>query len=69
MSSLTESVIDDLIHTNFTDEVQRMWDRGIDWPCWDQIIAAVPEMSYMIQGNIPALQNVRRLLDARSVGN
>jgi len=34
-----------LIHTNFPDEVQRKWDRGIDWPCWNQIITAVPEMA------------------------
>jgi len=34
-----------LIHTNFSDEVQRKLDRGIDWPCWNQIIAAVPEMA------------------------
>jgi hypothetical protein len=34
-----------LIHTNFTDEVQGKWDRGIDWPCWNQITVVVPEMA------------------------
>jgi len=34
-----------LIYSNFADEVQRKWDRGIDWPCWNQIISAVPEMA------------------------
>jgi hypothetical protein len=29
----------------------------------------MPEMSYVIPGSITALQNVRQLLDARSVGN
>jgi hypothetical protein len=34
-----------LVHTGFSEEVQRKWDRGVDWPCWDQILAAAPEMS------------------------
>jgi hypothetical protein len=34
-----------LVHTGFSEEVQRRWDDGADWPCWDQIIAAVPEMA------------------------
>jgi hypothetical protein len=33
-----------LVHGGFREEVQRKWDAGIGWPCWDQIIAAVPEM-------------------------
>jgi hypothetical protein len=34
-----------LVHTSFSEEVQRKWDSGVDWPCWDQILAAAPEMS------------------------
>jgi hypothetical protein len=34
-----------LLHSNFPDEVQRIWDSGIDWPCWDQILVAAPEMA------------------------
>jgi len=34
-----------LVHAGFSEEVQRRWDDGTDWPCWDQIIAAVPEMA------------------------
>jgi hypothetical protein len=34
-----------LFYTGFSEEVQRKWDSGVDWPCWDQILAAVPEMS------------------------
>lgn len=33
-----------LAHSGFPEEVQRKWDKGIDWPGWDQIIAAVLEM-------------------------
>jgi hypothetical protein len=33
-----------LVHGGFTEEVQRKWDAGIGWPCWSEIIAAVPEM-------------------------
>lgn len=33
-----------LVHGGFTAEEQSNWDAGIDWPCWKQIIAAVPEM-------------------------
>jgi hypothetical protein len=33
-----------LIHTGFPIKMQRKWDAGVDWPCWDQIIATVPEM-------------------------
>jgi hypothetical protein len=33
-----------LVHAGFIEEVQRKWDTGIDWPCWNQVIAAVPEM-------------------------
>jgi len=34
-----------LVHVGFPIEKHRLWNRGIDWPCWDQIIAAVPEMA------------------------
>jgi hypothetical protein len=34
-----------LIHVNFSDEVERRWDRGVDWPCWDQIVAVAPEIA------------------------
>jgi hypothetical protein len=34
-----------LIHANFSDEILRKWDRGIDWPCWNQIVAVAPEMA------------------------
>jgi hypothetical protein len=34
-----------LVHVNFPIEKHRQWDRGIDWPCWNQIIAAVPDMA------------------------
>jgi hypothetical protein len=33
-----------LIHTGFAKETQRKWAAGINWPCWDQITASVPEM-------------------------
>jgi len=34
-----------LVYTGLPEEVQRKWDSGIDWPCWEQILTAVPEMS------------------------
>lgn len=34
-----------LVHVNFAVDVERNWDRGLEWPSWDQIIAAVPEMA------------------------
>ena len=33
-----------LIHTGFPNEIQRSWHAGVDWPCWEQVIATVPEM-------------------------
>jgi muconolactone delta-isomerase len=32
-----------LVHSNFPAEPSK-WVDGVDWPCWGQIIAAVPEM-------------------------
>ncbi len=34
-----------LLHAGFPLEQQRSWDRGEDWPLWDELIAAVPEMA------------------------
>jgi hypothetical protein len=34
-----------LVHAGFSENVQRKWDCGADWPCWDQILATVPEMA------------------------
>ena len=36
----------ELLHAGFTLEQQRKWDRGEDWPCWDGLIAVVPEMAF-----------------------
>lgn len=33
-----------LVHSNFPAEPSK-WDDGVEWPFWDQIIAAVPEMA------------------------
>jgi muconolactone delta-isomerase len=33
-----------LVHSNFPADPSK-WDDGVDWPCWDQIIPAVPEMA------------------------
>jgi hypothetical protein len=34
-----------LIHGGFREETLRKWDTGTAWPCWDKIIAKVPEMA------------------------
>ena len=34
-----------LLHAGFPLEQQRSWDRGEDWPLWNELIAAVPEMA------------------------
>jgi hypothetical protein len=34
-----------LVHSKFPKEVQRKWNIGIDWPCWNQITATVPEIA------------------------
>jgi hypothetical protein len=34
-----------LVYSNFPAEVQSRWDEGLEWPCWNQIIEAVPEMA------------------------
>lgn len=34
-----------LIHVGFPLEQQRKFDRGEDWPIWEELIAAVPEMA------------------------
>ncbi len=34
-----------LVHCNFPAEVQSRWDEGLEWPCWNHIIEAVPEMA------------------------
>ena len=33
-----------LLHIGFSLEQQRRFDRGEDWPLWDELIAAIPEM-------------------------
>ncbi len=33
-----------LVHSNFPADPGK-WEDGVDWSCWDQIIAAVPEMA------------------------
>jgi len=35
-----------LVQSGFPEKVQRKWNKGIDWPCWDQVIATVPEMAH-----------------------
>ncbi len=34
-----------LLHAGFSLEQQRKWDHGEDWPLWEDLIAAVPEMT------------------------
>jgi hypothetical protein len=34
-----------LLHIGFSLEQQRRFDRGEDWPLWDELIAAIPEMA------------------------
>lgn len=34
-----------LIHTRFPIDQQRIWDRGEDWPCWNELIQEIPEMA------------------------
>ena len=34
-----------LIHTGFPVDQLRKWDRGRDWPCWDEVIQEIPEMA------------------------
>lgn len=34
-----------LLHTGFSPERQRQWDRGRDWPFWAELVAEVPEMA------------------------
>jgi hypothetical protein len=34
-----------LLHAGFPLEQQRQWDRGENWPLWDELTAAVPEMA------------------------
>lgn len=34
-----------LLHVGFSDDQQRMWDKGEDWPLWAELIAEVPEIA------------------------
>ena len=34
-----------LIHTGFPVDQQREWDRGQEWPCWDEVIQEIPEIA------------------------
>jgi hypothetical protein len=34
-----------LIHTGFPVDQLRKWDRGEDWPCWDEVIQEIPEIA------------------------
>ena len=34
-----------LVHAGFSEERQRRWDKGEDWPLWAELIAAAPEMA------------------------
>lgn len=34
-----------LIHTGFPVDQQRKWDRGEDWPCWEEVIREIPEIA------------------------
>jgi hypothetical protein len=43
-----------LIHTGFPLDQLRKWDRGEDWPCWDEVIREIPEIA--TARTIPDLQ-------------
>ena len=43
-----------LIHTGYPVDQQRKWDRGEEWPCWDEVIQAIPEIA--TARTIPDLQ-------------
>ncbi len=34
-----------LLHAGFSEEQQRRWDKGLDWPLWTELIAEAPEMA------------------------
>jgi hypothetical protein len=34
-----------LIHTGSPVDRLRKWDRGEDWPCWDEVIQEIPEIA------------------------
>lgn len=34
-----------LIHTGFSLDQQLKWDRGQEWPCWEELIRNVPEIT------------------------
>ena len=43
-------------------------DRWVHLPNTNRVFAGVAPLAYMIQGGLPAILNVRRLLDARRAG-
>jgi hypothetical protein len=43
-------------------------DRWVHLPNTNRVFAGVSPLAYMIQGGLPAILNVRRLLDARRAG-
>ena len=47
---------------------QRLADEWVQLPNTNPIFAGQPPLAYMIRGGLPAMQTVRRLLDARRAG-
>lgn len=43
-------------------------DTWVHRPNTNELFGGVPPLAYMIAGGLPALQNVRRMLDARRAG-
>lgn len=43
-------------------------DRWVHLPNTNRVFAGVSPLAYMLQGGLPAILNVRRLLDARRAG-
>jgi hypothetical protein len=47
---------------------QKLADRWVQFPNTNQMFNGKTPLEYMIRGGLPAMQNVRRLLDARRGG-
>jgi hypothetical protein len=43
-----------LIHAGFPLDQMQKWDRGEDWPCWDEAIQEIPE--FATARTVPDLQ-------------
>jgi Protein of unknown function (DUF2384) len=44
-------------------------NRWVHLPNTNRIFGCRPPLAFMLEGGIPAMQTVRRLLDARAIGN